>query len=55
MSKLEELEKELDDLETKEFMLKMKDHWSNEDFDYDRELWEKIKKVKEEINNEKSI
>ena len=51
MTKQEELEK----LETEEFMLKMKDHWSNEDFEYDRQLYNKIKQLKEEINNEKSI
>ena len=55
MSKLEELEKELEHLNHKRFMLQMCDHWSSEDYRYDDELWEQIKKVKEEINNEKSI
>lgn len=49
MSRLEELEKELEDLEHKDFMLKMVDHWSSEDYRYSDELWEQIKKVKKEI------
>ena len=56
MSRLEELEKELEELEHKEFMVQMIDHWSAEDYRYDRELHEKIMKVKkemEEIKNDK--
>lgn len=52
---LEELEKELETLKQKEFMLQMVDHWSSEDYRYDQELTEQIRKVEEEIKNEKSI
>lgn len=50
MSKLAELKKELEELEHKEFMVQMIDHWSAEDYRYDRELHEKIIKVKADIN-----
>ena len=53
MSKLEELEKQLEELEHKEFMVQMIDHWSTEDFRYDRELHEQIMKVKKEIEEVK--
>ena len=49
MSRLEELEKELEELEHKEFMVQMINHWSAEDYRYDDELHEKIMKVKKEM------
>ena len=54
MSRLEELEKELEELEHKEFMVQMIDHWSVEDYRYDRELHEKIMKVKKEMEEIKN-
>ena len=54
MSKLEELKKELEDLEHKEFMLQMIDHWTQEDYRYDNELHQKIMKVKKEIEEVKN-
>lgn len=53
MSKLIKLKKELEELEHKEFMVQMIDHWSTEDYRYDRELHEKIMKVKKEIEEVK--
>lgn len=53
MSKLSELKKKLEELKHKEFMLQMIDHWSAEDYRYDRELHEKIMKVKKEIEEVK--
>lgn len=50
---IEELKKELEELEHKEFMVQMIDHWSAEDYRYDRELHEKIMKVKKEIEEVK--
>lgn len=53
MSRLAKLEKELEELEHKEFMVQMIDHWSTEDFRHDRELHEQIMKVKKEIEEVK--
>lgn len=47
-----ELEKELEELEQKEFMLQMVDHWSSEDYRYHDELCEKIRKIKQKIGGE---
>lgn len=49
MEKLQELEKELKNLESLEFMLQMADHWDDDDYRTSRELHEKIKAKKEEI------
>ena len=54
MSRLEELEEKLKDLEHREFMVQMIDHWSTEDYRYDRELHEEIMKVKKEIEEVKN-
>ena len=54
MSRLEELEKQLEELEHKEFMVQMIDHWSAEDYRYDRELHEQIMKVKKEMEEIKN-
>lgn len=49
MEKLQELEKELKNLESLEFMLHMADHWDDDDYRTSRELSEKIRAKKEEI------
>lgn len=49
MKTIEELKKELKELKEKEFMLQMCDHWSSDDYKYDRELNEKIRKLEKEI------
>ena len=54
MSKLEELEEKLKELKHREFMVQMIDHWSAEDYRYDRELHEEIMKVKKEIEEVKN-
>ena len=48
---LEQLKKELDELEEKEFMLQMCDHWDSSDYRYDDELCEQIRNKKKEIQN----
>ena len=55
MSRLKELEEQLKNLKSEEFMLQMCDHWSSEDYRYHDKLCEKIKNIEEEIKNEKSI
>lgn len=55
MSKsLSELKQELEELESKEFMLQMVDHWSTEDYRYSNELHEQIMLKKEEISKWKN-
>lgn len=54
MSKLSELKKKLEDLEHREFMVQMIDHWTQEDYRYDNELHQKIMKVKKEIEEVKN-
>ena len=49
MKTIEELKKELEELKEKKFMLQMCDHWSSDDYKYDRELTEKIRKLEKEI------
>ena len=50
----EELEKELEELEHREFMLQMCDHWDSSDYRLSWELNDKIKAKKEEIEKCKS-
>ena len=45
----EEIIKKIDNLETEQFYLKMKDHWSSNDFDYDRELYYQIRELKKAL------
>lgn len=45
----EELEKELEELEQREFMLQMCDRWDSSDYRLSWELNDKIKAKKEEI------
>lgn len=40
---------ELKELQHKEFMVQMIDHWTQEDYKYDRELWDKIKDIKQTL------
>lgn len=44
-----ELVKKLEDLEHREFMVQMIDHWTQEDYRYDNELHQEIMKTKKEI------
>lgn len=46
---LEQLEKELEELKNREFMLNMCDHWDSSDYRLSWELNDKIKVKKEEI------
>lgn len=48
------LKKELEELEEREFMLKMCDHWSSSDYRYHDELLDKINSKKKEIQLYKS-
>lgn len=48
MTKKEMME-ELEILENRRFLLAMKDTWSSEDFDLDREMVAKIFKLKKEL------
>ena len=46
---MEKLIQKLKDLKHKEFMVQMIDHWSAEDYKYDRELCEQIMETKKEL------
>ncbi len=48
---MEQLKKELDELEEREFMLQMCDHWDSSDYRYHDELCEQIKNKKKELQN----
>ena len=48
---LNEFNKELSGYEEDEFMLKMADHWDNEDFRYSNELHRKKMAIKKKIKN----
>jgi len=45
----EEMVKRIDELETRQFYLAMKDRWSNADFDLDRKLSREIRELKAQI------
>lgn len=45
---IEEIDKEIKDLEQDRFYLQMKDHWSRADFEKDAELTTKIRELKRE-------
>lgn len=45
------IENKIEELETKKFMLSMKDHWNREDFDKDAKLWNEIVKLRKELLN----
>lgn len=46
---LTQLESKLEELENKDFMLKMVDTWTSEDYRYSDELFQQMKAVKAEI------
>lgn len=46
---MDKLKKQLEELEKRKFYLSMKDHWSSEDYDIDRDLNRQIETVKTEI------
>ena len=45
----EEIIKKIDNLETERFYLKMKDYWSSNDFEHDRELYYQIRELKKAL------
>lgn len=47
----EEIEKKIEDLETKIFYNLMADHWSTEDFEYDRKLRGEVLELKKILEN----
>jgi len=47
--KLETLKKKLDEVETKNFMNKMIDRWTSENYDIDRETSKEIAELEKEI------
>lgn len=55
MENKQTLEEELKQLESMEFMLNMADHWDDDDYELSRELHEKIRAKKEEIEKCKII
>ena len=52
---IETLTKELKDLQHKEFMVQMIDHWTQEDYRYDIELCDKIKELKQTLKERYGI
>ncbi len=46
MTKIEEIQKKIKDLETAKFLLNMKDHWNNEDYERDRKYSRDIRELK---------
>lgn len=46
---MEELLSKLEDLEHREFLVQMIDHWSADDYRADRELHQEIMKTKKEL------
>ena len=47
----EEMIKKIDELETEQFYLKMKDYWTSNDFEHDRELYYRIRELKKALEN----
>lgn len=52
---MEQLKKELEKLEEKEFMLQMCDHWDSYDYKYHDALCEQIRNKKKELQNYESM
>ena len=46
-----EIEKRIEKIEEERFYLAMKDHWTREDFDKDREYLREINKLKKDLTN----
>lgn len=51
MRTVEEIEKEIDKIETQRFALEMKDKWTSEDKERDRQLYIKLMGLKEELKH----
>lgn len=51
MRTVEEIEKEIDKIETQRFALDMKDRWTSEDKERDRQLYIKLMGLKEELQH----
>lgn len=49
MNKLNDLKTRLEEIEDAEFMLQMKDYWSDSDYDLSREYNNEMKALKKEI------
>lgn len=49
---MDELLKQLDELETEEFMLKMTDTWDDGDYRHSWELQKQIQKIKQQLKDE---
>ena len=47
----EEIMKRIDELETEQFYLKMKDYWASNDFEHDRELYYQIRELKKALES----
>ena len=47
---MKDLLEELEDLEQKYFILKMQDYWDSNDYKYADKLRQRIKEIKEKIN-----
>ena len=50
MTEAEEIRKRIDELETADFYLQMKDMWSQEDFDTHDAYYREVKALKEKLN-----
>ena len=51
MRTVEEIEKEIDKIETQRFAIEMKDKWTSEDKERDRQLYIKLMGLKEELKH----
>lgn len=47
---IQELVVEFEKLQGEKFLLAMKDRWSSRDFDLDREMFNRLLKIQEELN-----
>ena len=47
----EEIMEKIDSLETEQFYLKMKDYWTSNDFEHDRELYHQIRELKKALKS----
>lgn len=50
---MEDLEKRLEEIECRIFMLEMKDRWDKDDYELEKKLTKEKKKIEEEINARK--
>ncbi len=49
MTNRESIEKQIKTIEHQQFILQMKDHWSSEDFDQDREWSNEIRELEKQL------